>query len=288
MVIEAGTGELDWLAELMEPPSEATVVLSDVELSVLARLCGLPLAPMLEYDPVLSLDEQSARALEAATRAALHDRGIVTSDDRDEIVASPVRALLQLVAGPMLLARVRTARAGAVIEWQYPCGEEGAVEVTELVERQWRFSALPLGDLVTRICRQTMLTARPIIAVGPVVLNASTVLELPQLFADLDDHDLVAHLTAAGNDGAAVGAFVRAFRAADVSATATILTRPEKSELVGGELAWIDAGADGIWLTPLPDAGDWDPTVDPEGPTVEMRPVTSDWIGEELRSYVPS
>jgi hypothetical protein len=198
-----------------------------------------------------------------------------------------VRALLGLLAGPELLARVRTALDGAIIEWQYPCGTQGAVEVTELAQREWRFSALPLGDLVARVCRQTLLEARPVISVAPVVLNARTVLELPQLFADLDDDELTARLAAEGNDRAAVDAFIRALRTSRVSATATILTRPETSQLVGGELAWIDAGTEGIWLTPLPDVEDWDPSVDPEGPIIEMRPVAADWIEAELRSYMP-
>lgn len=260
--------------------------LSPEELSVLATELGLPLVPLLRYDPIAVEGPERAEELDVATRAELGERGILSKPAGGE-VAEPIRALLELLAAPQLLLRVEASLLGAEAEWQFACAPDGAIEIAEMNDRSWRFSAMPLHDLLSRVLELTGLEDRPEIAADALLLPTRTVLALPDLIENEDDDLVLGRLVADGAGEPSARALVEALRAAKTAASVTVLYRPETHRLVGGELTWIDGLDAGLWVTPTPDTTDWDPDGPEPGPEVELRPVTADWIRAELTSYLP-
>ena len=260
--------------------------LSPADLSVLAAEGGLALVPLLRYDPIGVEGTERAMELEAATRAELTARGIL-SEAHGGAVAEPIRALLELLAAPRLLVRVEASFLGAEAEWQFACTTEGAIEIAELSNRSWQFSAMSPHELLPRVLELTGLEDRPDITVDSLTLPTRTLLALPDLIEDEDEGPALGRLVADGASERSARALIDALRAARSAASVTILYRPEPQRLVGGELTWIDGLDAGLWITPTPDTTDWDPDGPDPGPEVELRHVTSEWIRTELASYLP-
>lgn len=124
--------------------------LSPEELSVLATELGLPLVPLLRYDPIAVEGPERATELDTTTRAKLTARGILSQPVGGK-VAEPIRALLELLAAPQILLRVEASFIGADAEWQFACTPEGAIEIAEMSDRSRRFSAMSLHDLLSRV-----------------------------------------------------------------------------------------------------------------------------------------
>ncbi len=192
---------------------------------------------------------------------------------------------MALLAAPKLLLRVEASFLGAEAQWQFACTPDAAIEITEMGDRSWRFSALALSQLVARIIELTGLVDRPEIAVAPISLPTRTLLALPE-FID-DDKRAMSQLLADGANKASARALLGALRAARTAAAVTVLSRPDRDRLVGGELTWIDAADLGLWITPTPDTTGWDESSSDPGPEAELRPVSAAWIRAELVSYLP-
>lgn len=253
---------------------------------MLAAELGLPLVPLLSFDPIAVERPERAAELDATTRAELTARGILPEPVGGD-VAEPIRALLELLAAPQLLLRVEASFLGAEAEWQYACTPEGAIEIAEMSDRSWRFSAIPPHDLLPRVLELVGLEDRPEIAIDALSLPTRTLLALPDLIENGDKDRVVARLVADGASEPSACALVDALRAARGAASVTVLYRPEAQRLVGGELTWIDGLDAGLWITPIPDTTGWDPEGPDAGPEVELRPVTAEWIRAELASYLP-
>ncbi|MSO37273.1 MAG: hypothetical protein EXQ69_03365 [Acidimicrobiia bacterium] len=281
---DADTEVRAWIEARSAPATEATVSLSPVELSVLASELSLPLVPMLHFDPIAIQEPERATELDATTRAELTARGIL-SQPVDGEVAESIRALLELLAAPLLLLRVEASYFGAEAEWQFACTRDGAIEISEMSDRSYRFSAMALGALQPRVLELTGLEDRNEIAVEPLLVTARTLLVLPKLIEDEDE--ALAQLVAEGAATESARALIAALLASRCAVAVTVLYRPDENRLVGGELTWIDGFDAGLWITPTPDTTDWDMTGPEPGPEVELRPVTAEWIRAELASYLP-
>ncbi len=273
-----------WTTQRSAPASDATVNLTPEELSVQAAELELPLVPLLHYDPIAVEGAEPAAELEVLTRAQLVKREILSAPNAGE-VAEPIRALMELLATPRLLLRVEATFLGAEAQWQFACTPNAVIEIAEMSDRSWRFSALALSQLVARIIELTGLVDRPEITVAPISLPTRTLLALPG-FID-DDERAMSQLLADGANETSARAALNALRAAHTAAAVTVLSRPERDRLVGGELAWIDAVDLGLWITPTPDTTDWNESSSEPGPEAELRPTTAEWIRTELRSYLP-
>lgn len=294
-----------WLVELSLPPSEATIRLTPEELAVLARVAGLPLVPLLRYDPIDALATSERASAEEATRGALVEREIIEADGR---IAEPVRALLDLLAGPQLVGRVEVTRVGVTLEWHYACTPDGAVEAVETEDHAWRFSAFPVGGLIDRMLALTGLGDRP--AAGSVgasvpMTTVRAIMASTARAATADDavHALVGLLQRSGGPTESVPALARVLSAETVLASVTLLYQPGEHVLAGGKLDWLDGGGAGLWLVDLPDevgalgepvglaqhdVSATERAASESDPSIEFRPVTAGWIRTELGSYLPS
>lgn len=274
-----------WLAERCRPPSDATIQLSELELAVLARRAGLALPPLLRFDPLPQFDDRDEVVAEI-TRNLIR-RSILMGNREGLQIDPPVAGLLGLLASPVLVSRVEVTRDGLTVEWQYACSADAAIEIAELTDRVWQFSAFGPGELLQRMLSQADVHERRQIRTAPVTISAATIVDLATSWSQQSTQTLAETFIAHGAERPAASAAADALTHWAGSSSVTILHRPGPAQIAGGQLAWLDAGDYGFWLIPTSEELDADAAQDLETRLLELAPTSATFIEAELRGFLP-
>lgn len=265
--------------------SEPSIDLTTEELVQLAAISGLPLPTGIDDE---AFDEEPDayrdRALELADRT-LRVRGIVSDgDDGDVVVAPAVTTILETAGQPGLLGVVSVEGDGVVETRFFSARPELGVEHEAIAPSVHRLTPFMTRDFLVRLLRFTDLRPADVPAVEPFELPITT-LEQATGFAEEGDRLAAVEVI----EGAGVGELTaRAFASALVqkkgTVTATLLSRPDPDQVVGGMVIWLDGGLKGNWI--IERVGDGIDE-DAEPVAVEIRPASAKDITTELVSFLP-
>jgi hypothetical protein len=260
------------------PEGELSVDFTTEELVVLAGAAGTGL-PVGLGDPTDDLPKDVLDLLQERARAALIARRVLVAEEEDS-EPEPVEAvstLLRATASPGLLVTASLEQEGVVETRSYCALPDLSVEHQSLASSVFRFTPFATRDLLARVFRFVDLRPAAVVDVPPFTVAAATLAGAAEQVVGHDHQQAVLALTGAGVPVASAEAFVEAIKAKRASASITVLFKPEESKVAGGQLTWIDAGLQGLWLT---EQGSDDSSL-------SVRSVAAEELSKELLSYLP-
>lgn len=232
-------------------------------LVVLCDALDLPHPPGLGPDPLGSLEATTRGAiLDSARRSLLARRMIAIEEERVTLDAA-VEAFLEVVTSPGIVVRAVSEADGYVETRFYSAVPDVTVEHSVVMGSIQRFTPFSTDALLARVLQFLRLAERPDGQGEAFDLTTGVLAGCAELLAVDDPDGARKVIEDAGVPVQSAEAFVRALRTRASSSSVTILHRPTEDHVAGGELTWIDAGDNGLWLTPLPaDSDGLDPGVD--------------------------
>jgi hypothetical protein len=214
----------------------------------------------------------SRAAAKASARRSLWGRGLVAESGQ---VIDPVLQLLRFITSPELILRLRGTGPDHP-SLVFMCSPEVSVEHGQL-SGVHRFVVLPTEDLLLHVGQAASLSTQGA-AAGPAFTAPG---DLLSELVRAPDPPTVRRLSAAGVPAEPAAQFARALLTAGgaQSLESTWLSSPRIA--VGGELAWVNGGDDGIWQL---DAG---VVLGGGHHDAVVTPISAQDLLSELRSYLP-
>lgn len=289
---------------MREAPSALWVEFTTEELLALSGFLDLPELPGLGSNPLPDASPEGRTALGDGARRALAARGVLApASGREPVTVEPgVARLIGALARPGLLVSAVRQQAGTE-ECRYFGAEPGLAVEHRVLDEVHRLGPFDPADLVSRVLE--FLDLGDLRADDPLER-----LEFAVSAVDLrvcGEHVAAGHqaaarqsLTNAGVDPTAAAAFVAALVNRVVSGGVVVVHRPDETALAGGELAWIDGGTSGLWVTPLLDGDDSDEVANSAREVVvhsaaqsartpvAVRLVSATELTAELASFLPA
>lgn len=281
------------------PGGDAVTIDFTVEgLVVLCELADLPGLPGLGSDPLGGLSAETRDLVLDSARRSLVARRMIRAEGETFVLDAAVHAFLEVVSTPGIVVRA-VHEAGDRIETRFISAvPDIAVEHSVVLGSIQRFTPFPTDALLARALQFLQLVERPEIQAEPFDISIA---DLTRVAEHLNAGDRVSAkemLVGGGALDSAAGKFLDALQARRSSSSVTILHRPDENHLEGGELTWIDAGNDGLWLTPLPGVSDSSeveeregtrsaPLPGGDGDSIRVEPTSAASIASELLSYLP-
>ncbi|MGQ0433899.1 MAG: hypothetical protein ACT452_16005 [Microthrixaceae bacterium] len=274
----------------MATEEEVFVDFSVDEVLALSDALALPAPPFVDAGS-LGARADLRGELMAAGRRSLVARHVMTVENDSEIRVLPaVRRLFELLAEPGLLARTMYEEAGNVETRLFAAVPEVAIEHLPLRGEIHRLTPFETEQLLARILTVVQLDERPVPVSQAFELTMGDLRRSAECLVADRRADAISVITGVGVPPEAAEAFVAALVTRVSSAAVTLLYQPDEGSLQGGELAWLDGGESGLWLTPMPDdtpAAENGDASDFEDLTVVIAPTSTKWIADELLSYLP-
>lgn len=253
-------------------PADAAVSIAFTreELVVLSELAQLRL-PLLGDRPLGGMDPGVRDVLTGAAQRSLLARGVATSAEDRVLVAKAAIGLLEIVAaGSLRVVCDELDGTGALLSRRlWFAVPYAAVEVWVDEDENYRFLPFATVDLLPRILERTGVIDAIDREGAPIPLPygawitardaayAGRLLEARQALAD------------GGVEGAAADAVLATLERVQRMFGLQIVHHPSPTTTAGGEIAWMDGGDAGVWLTP---------TLDQPFTTVDVR--SDGWFGE--------
>lgn len=268
--------------------NETAIVFSQEELVVVADAFRIDLSVMLGAPRVS--EERPWATLSPEVRPSV-ERGLVARGagsfgfDGTFHPLPVLGVLLEVVAAPSLVVQVQRwiGRGGTFCTWAVT--PELVVAVEDLGDGLYRIAPSEPADWFDHVIGYCVLVDRPLFEgeACRITLDRLTRLERAPSATDRAAIVQTASLDLEGERT------LRAFAAAldsEVSRTQVeMVYRATETVLAGGELAWVDGGAAGLWTIPvtstLAAANDLPDLV------VDVAPTSASSITDELRSYLP-
>jgi hypothetical protein len=286
------------------PEPNLEIEFTTEELLTLTRLLGFAELPGLGPDPLRRASPSGLIALFDGGHRALAARGLLSSLGTGPADVEPDLArLIRILARPGLLVSALRIHAGTE-ECRYYAAEPSVmVEHRANADGIHKLAAFHPEDL-----RRTVFgflgLGEPTIDTDPIQPVELTVplvslRECAHRALAGEEDGAVQSLTETGGDARAANTFVSALVNRLGSAAVVTVHRPDETVLAGGELAWIDAGERGIWITPLVnEEGSVELTGSDQGvddipvgavaaAPVTIRRVSAAKLMDELQSYLP-
>jgi hypothetical protein len=260
----------------MTEPRGTSVSFSTDELVALARRLELAPLPVLGSSPLDELDLATRdRVLDAADRS-LVARNVI--DATNGSVLPVIRALLEVIARPRVLARVAW-RANATLDVRYfAATDDVGVEITPRVYGVHQLQPFATVDLLARILDAGRLEERGAAADAPSFsIDDATLGAVGDAIALGDRELLTKALIACGTSDAAVSALVGDTTARHAIAAIAVLHRPDAKQIDGGEATLIDARTGGLWSVDR----------DPDGRS-NVGPTTLEAVARDLLAMLPT
>lgn len=275
----------------MATEEEVFVDFSVDEVMALSAALELPAPPFVDAESFGASSDLRSELM-AAGRRSLVARHVLTVDHGSEVSVLPaVRSLFEVLAEPGLLAKTMYEEAGNVETRLFAAVPEVAIEHLSLGGAIHRLTPFETNEVLARILSVVRLDERPVPASQGFEVTMGDLRRCAECLIAERRADAVSVITGAGVPPEAAEAFVGALVTRVSSAAVTLLYQPDESHLQGGELAWLDGGESGLWLTPMPDdtpAAENDDAGSFEELPVVIEPTSAKWIAEELLSYLPN
>lgn len=265
----------------LEPAASAAPALSIAftreELVVLAELAQLRL-PLLGDRPLGGVDPGVREVIVGSARRSLLARGIATRSDDGVEVARAAIGLLEIVAAGSLRVVVdqTDAQSTLVSRRLWFAVPYAAVEVWVDEDENYRFLPFATADLLMRVLQHTgVLDAAD--TAGEPISFAYAAWAAAAVAADVGRPlEALQELSDAGITGPAADALVATLERAKRRIGVQVVHHPTPTSTAGGEIAWVDAGAAGVWLAP---------TLDQPFATADVR--TDGWFGNDVEPPSP-
>jgi hypothetical protein len=268
---------------------DVSIDFSTEELLALVQISGSGPLPGLDL-PTLQDDSRLANdALDAATRSLIARHAVrVVGPDLE--VVNAVSELIAAVTAPGILGKAEREADENRETRYFSATAEVTVERRMLTEGVHRLTVFSSSELLVRMLEFCRLSERTLPEAKPFDLSAGD-LERCQVHARAGaSEDALGVLRAAAVNDSSAQAFVRALAGCLASSRVAIVHRPSKTVVEGGELSWIDAGDQGLWLMPTIDARLEAATPDTDALTqhVTIEPTTAPALAAECYSYLPA
>lgn len=226
---------------------------------MLADVCDVVL-PMLGDRPLGGLGSEAREAVLDGAARSLLARGVLARVEDTVGVVRAAAGLLGIVAASSLRVQVIVDRNGKRAWHTVHAVPYAAVDASIDDNGNHRLAPFATEDLLVHVGDLTGLLPAAADTIGENEGTGYEVslpygsLRLARLALTAGDEAGASHaLVGAGLAGGAAALVLDVLRAATHTAAVQIIHHPTPSTSAGGEVAWVDAGALGIWLVPTVD-----------------------------------
>lgn len=226
---------------------------------MLSDVCDVVL-PMLGKRPLAGLGAEAREAVLDGAARSLLARGVLARVEDTVGVVRAAAGLLEIVAASSLRVQVIVDRNGPRVWHTVHAVPYAAVDTSIDDNGNHRFAPFATEDLLVHVGGLTGLLPAAADTIGENE-GAGDAVSLPygslrraRLAAAAGDEAGASHaLVDAGLTGGTATLVLDVLRAATHTAAVQIIHHPTPSTSAGGEVAWVDAGALGLWLVPTVD-----------------------------------
>jgi hypothetical protein len=255
----------------------------------------------LSESPILSPGFDADPTRGVVRRALLARRLLLVGTDGKETVVDPVDWILRLAIAPGLLARATRVSSGVLETRSFAAIPDASVEQAELSEGLLRFTPFPTPEFPARILGFLELETRPEFPLSPFTVPLSAISRCGKTLEERGTDAAASVLQELGVEQTSARGFVSALHVQIQSAHVLVVHRSSEVTIEGGDIAWIDGGSHGLWLTSVPSAfgfvrqvamGAPEPTqarqaADDVDLLVEVSPTTAQEIARQLFEALP-